>query len=163
MICRVPRSKARRDLICYQAAEVRIALALLAFLLDSRITGNIGVPAAKIVGVSRSAKSYKSRLFGSPQNSKNFPRKASWLNAAEGFFSGITRSVSGAASLNPLPTWKSAIAARSPFAPLGIVMGAAPARALETFTPGLLLAQLQLSGLVDKPLLTNFNNLLNRA
>jgi len=43
------------------------------------------------------------------------------------------------------------------------VTGAAPARVLETFTPGLLLAQLQLSGLVDKPLLTNFNNLLNRA
>jgi hypothetical protein len=33
------------------------------------------------VGVSRSAKSYKSRLFGSPQNSKNFPCKASWTRS----------------------------------------------------------------------------------
>ena len=43
MVCRAPRSKARRErhpLTTNQVAEVRFSLALLAFRLDSRTTGN---------------------------------------------------------------------------------------------------------------------------
>jgi len=53
MICRVPRSKVHyelRRLKANQVAEVRFALALLAFRLDSRNTGNTRVTSSPNCG-----------------------------------------------------------------------------------------------------------------
>src|SRR5208337_2569540 len=64
MICRVPRSKARRErrrLMTNQVAEVHFSLALLAFRLDSRTTGNTRVTGgAKIYPFRASAPRTKS-------------------------------------------------------------------------------------------------------
>jgi hypothetical protein len=76
------------------------------------------------------------------------------LNAVEGFFSGITRRRIRRGVFKSVADLEDAIKHyiadhnrhAKPFAPRGIVMGAALAGVLEIFTPGLLLARLNSVG-----------------